>query len=715
MQRLVSSTKDNTTGILRAGFAAIILLLLIVASYSLYRVDQLTGLLINIVEINDKKIELVNQLHDTVNNRWISLRKMVATDDPFERDKVLQHFYTTVLPFQQAREKLLALPLTAKERQIMQLLNTTSQQAQPKIRTFVDQLATLGRPPESPSLVDIKELQDQVINVTDSLVKLIKSEALQAVESMRMELRRTYLITALLTLSIIILAITIARIVSHYVNKKNRELMNAMQVKSRFLANMSHEVRTPLTAIIGFAEHLLTPNLTATEQGAAVDTIIRSGHHLQTIVDEILDLSKDEASGLVAHHAEVWLLELIVDVEDTFRQQAYKNGLSFEVNYQPPLPKRITTDPVKLKQILFNLCNNAIKFTERGSIRLNIHCDIGQQQIFFEVDDDGIGISQQELEHIFQPFVQVDTSTTRKFGGTGLGLHLSQRFAELLDGSLTARSEYGKGSCFSLSLPTGYISPEDIVTDFNQPHPQTIRQSVFAEYRRLQGKGLLAEDTQDDQLLIRALLKHTDIHLTAVENGQQAIAAVTQGKFDLVLMDIQMPVMNGLQATQQLREKGWSGAILALTANVLQEDCQRYLQNGFNDVIGKPLNRSLLLEKISSYLPTEHEDNSTFIYSSLLDEDPDFLPAIEHFVQNATEESLQLTKSLKDNNWTEVQQQLHRLKGSGGGIGFPLVTELAITCEEYINDRNYIAAESHIHQLVDVLQRVRTSRQSIKE
>ena len=312
----MATQKDNTKSILRFGFAAIILLLLIVATYSLYRTDRLTQRLISVVEINSKKTELANRLHDTVNNRWISLRRMVATNDIFERDEELLRFYATVRPFEEARKGLLDLPLSDEEQQIIQDLSSTSRNAQPIIRKFVEDLMTQEQAPVASMLAQIKYKQDQVIEIVNRLGGQIKREALQAVSDTKDDLSQTYVVMSILTVTIIMLAITIARFVSHYVNKKNQAMTNAMQVKSRFLANMSHEIRTPLTAIIGFAELLLKPNIDYTEQRSAANTIIRNGAHLQHIVDEILDLSKDEANKLVANKTDVWLLELVDEVDE---------------------------------------------------------------------------------------------------------------------------------------------------------------------------------------------------------------------------------------------------------------------------------------------------------------------------------------------------------------------------------------------------------------
>lgn len=706
----MAQEKDNTKTILRLGFVTMIMLLLIVASYSLYRVDQLTQRLITIVEVNNKKIEHTYVMHDVVSKRWISLRKMVATTDPFERDEEILFFYNLALPFRDARDKLMALPISSDEERIMQHLNQATVETQPLVREFATKLSESGKPPESPSLDTIKKQQDKVVGAMQALIDGVKRQALFTVTETRKELSQTYIIMSILTISIILISLAIARIVSHYVNKKNRDLIDAMKVKSRFLANMSHEVRTPLTAIIGFAENLLNTNMDTDERHRTINTIIRNGTQLQLIVDEILDISKDEANRLEVNETNVFLLELISEIKDTFSLAAHKKGLLFEVNYQLPLPTQIHTDPVKLKQILYNLCNNAVKYTEKGTVTFNVSCNIKAQHLHFDIIDSGIGINEQDLQQIFNPFVQVDTSSTRKFGGAGLGLHLSRRFAELLGGTIAVDSDYGHGSCFTFSLPTGLLEKNNLCYEINDKKLLYVTEPKSTDISNIQGNILLAEDTKDIQLLMRAYLKDSLINLITVDNGQQAISAVVQGEFDLILMDIQMPVMNGLEATRQLRNKKWTGPILALTANVLPEDCERYLNEGFDDVIGKPVSRSLFLEKISTYLKPDNIHDAPLIYSTLLKEGPEFLPAIEHFVQQTDIECQQLQDSLDEKNWPDLQQQLHRLKGSGGGVGFPMVTELAKDAEQSIKETNYADTNQYINKLVSILQRLRCTQ-----
>jgi len=702
---------DNTKTILRLGFAAMTLLLLVVAVFSLNRVDKLTQQLSAIVEYNIYKIELVSRMRRSVEERWIDLHKVIASHDIFERDKWLQNFYKGSRLYREARNHFSSIPHTKTEQDIFNRLDKNIKIAQPIVRQFIENMVDdpLPFPPEN--VVDqIKRHQQSVLNNLQQMVDYVQEDANAAVNEAKSDLTQTYTIMLILVSSIILLSLIIATRVSESVNKKNQALANATKVKSRFLANMSHEIRTPLTAVIGFAEQLLKPELSQSERLAAANIIIRNGSHLQNIVDEILDLSKDEANKLEANKTQIALLELIAEIKETFEPQASKKDLLFQVHQHPPLPTYIISDPFKLKQILYNLCNNAIKYTEKGTVSFNISCNTKAQQIHFDIVDSGIGLKENDLQNIFEPFVQADNSATRKFGGTGLGLHLSRRFSELLGGTLSVDSNYGVGSCFTLSMPTGEIDINDLKLEFQDQAVLPNIQPDDYPLDQLNGNILLAEDTQDNQLLIRAFLTNTNIQLSTVDDGQQAIDAIAKNEFDLVLMDIQMPVMNGLQATSKLRQLGFTKPILALTANILPEDCERYLKEGFDDVIGKPVSKKFFLEKLSTYFLEKRMSANQSVYSTLLNEGPEFLPAIEYFVLQAANECKQLNLLLDTQNWDELQQQLHRLKGSGGGVGFAQVTKFAKEAEEYIKNIKFTDARECIGKLTHLLNRLRIQR-----
>ena len=321
------------------------------------------------------------------------------------------------------------------------------------------------------------------------------------------------------------------------------EAISANHSKSVFLANMSHEIRTPLSAIIGFSETLLLPNQSMPERVDAIRTIIRSGNHLLRIINDILDVSKIEAEKIEVEHIPVHLFETIDDVEAIVSPLALEKNLRFEIDYQFPLPTHINSDPLRLKQIMINLCNNAIKFTQHGSVRIKVNCDRQQQRLTFKVIDTGIGLTDAQVGSVFSAFTQADASITRQYGGTGLGLYLSQQLAVMLGGSITVQSTPEVGSCFTVIVATGNLNDtvfvnQRIVQDSTDAAPLPREVTV-------RGDVLLVEDNIDNQKLISLFLRRAGARTDTAENGQRAVELATQRAYDLILMDLQMPVMGG--------------------------------------------------------------------------------------------------------------------------------------------------------------------------
>jgi signal transduction histidine kinase/ActR/RegA family two-component response regulator len=380
----------------------------------------------------------------------------------------------------------------------------------------------------------------------------------------------------------------------------------ANRVKSEFLANMSHELRTPMTAILGFTDILLTET---TAEGAteACQIIKRNGEHLLTVINDILDLSKIEAGK---HDLEVERCspqQLVADVIGTMQVRADAKGLLLAVEYRSDIPLEIATDPVRLRQILVNLISNAIKFTEIGSIRVVVERDTesdGCRKLRFDVIDTGIGIADEHISKLFQPFSQVDASAQRRFSGTGLGLAISKRLAMMLGGDITVSSVLGKGTTFSVTiamLPLDDVQSSEHSTDVSE-------RSVAAQDDppKLNCRILLAEDGLDNQRLIAFLLQTAGAEVTVVEDGQKAVEHAIHEEeanvaFDLILMDMQMPVMDGYEASRKLRSMGYRGPILALTAHAMREDRQKCLDAGCDDYVTKPVDRRAMLQQVSTY------------------------------------------------------------------------------------------------------------------
>lgn len=376
---------------------------------------------------------------------------------------------------------------------------------------------------------------------------------------------------------------------------------NSAQAKSQFLANMSHEIRTPLAAIIGYGETLLDPDLNEAEKRGSAETVVRSGRHLLELVNDILDHSKIDANKLDVDVVAVNLPELLDEIRAFFAPRAREKGLDFSIICDYPLPEKIQTDPTRLRQIIINLCGNALKFTENGSISLIIRCDRQQETLYARVVDTGIGMKPEQIDRLFDPFAQGSTTISRQYGGTGLGLSISRRLAELLGGNIRVTSTYGEGSEFEVSISTGKLGDVHFLRNASE-FGQRRRAITMVMAPRLSGRILCAEDNELNRRLVSLLVSRTGAELVHVTNGAEALERAIREPFDLILMDIQMPVMNGRDATVALREAGINTPIIALTANVMTEDIAEYRLAGCNEHLAKPIDKRRFYETLARYL-----------------------------------------------------------------------------------------------------------------
>ncbi len=378
----------------------------------------------------------------------------------------------------------------------------------------------------------------------------------------------------------------------------------ANEAKSHFLANMSHEMRTPLNAIIGFSKILMEEEL-AEEHKEHLRMIYNSGGHLLGLVNDILNISSIEAGKMNIEMKQCSLGQLIANIESMTQPFAAGKGLTFEIREKGDLPANIVTDTVRLQQCLINLVNNAIKFTEQGHIYVNISLEDKDSKpcIRFEVEDTGIGIATESQQKIFEPFVQEDEGTSRKYGGTGLGLAIARKFAGLLGGELTLTSEKGKGSVFSFIIPAGV----DLAAQPLLNRHKIIDDASKVKQDRFSGCILVAEDVKTNQMLMKFLLEKMGLKVTIAENGVEAVDKALGQKFDLIFMDIQMPELNGYEATRTLRDKGIKIPIVALTAGTMEGDEEKCIEAGCDVYLSKPVVISKLIETLSKYLPSENQ------------------------------------------------------------------------------------------------------------
>ncbi|WP_078121397.1 response regulator [Thiosocius teredinicola] len=453
----------------------------------------------------------------------------------------------------------------------------------------------------------------------------------------------------------------------------------ANRAKSEFLANMSHEIRTPLTAIIGFAELGLLDERGEVDQGEALQAVVDNGRHLRALIDDILDLSKIEADRLEIETVPVALMDLVSACHSGIRGQADAKGLEFAMHFMPPLPSVVQTDPTRLKQILYNLCNNAIKFTDEGSVRMIVSCDPPQHKLMFTVRDEGIGMSPEQIERVFEPFVQADSSTTRRFGGTGLGLSISRRLARRLGGDIEVSSELGVGSVFSVTIDTGPLRSEDMVDNVEALPTAPCESADHAALPLVDGTILLAEDNPYNQKLIGLNVRKMGAQVTVVENGEEAVEAALGGSFDLILMDLQMPVMGGIEAVELLRQTMYEGPIVALTAHSMIGDRDKVLKAGCTDFLTKPVDWHALHKVIARYL--REAENGTAVEHAADDDDQELRALIDRFVNELPEQIQRFKSAALSVDWDQVRSLGHQMKGVAGGLGFPALSALGADIE----------------------------------
>jgi PAS domain S-box-containing protein len=485
---------------------------------------------------------------------------------------------------------------------------------------------------------------------------------------------------------------------------------SASATKSDFLASMSHEIRTPMNAIMGIADLLAKTSLSP-EQDKYVQIFRRAGDNLLNLINDILDLSKVEASQLELEQTGFSLHDHLEKVMEMVAARAHEKGLALVCEIAPNVPNDLVGDPTRLRQVLLNLLGNAIKFTESGEVSLRVAPDGNSAvptALRFTVSDAGIGISADKLGRVFERFTQADSSTTRRFGGSGLGLTISKRLVELMGGRIWAESAVGNGSVFSLVLPfevwPGATLRAVIPVD-RGPEPALPALRI-----------LLAEDSPDNCIITVAYLEGTPYRVEIANTGAIACKMFVAGHYDLVLMDRQMPIMDGLTATRTIRK--WEQAndrpptpIIALTASALKGDREMCLTAGCTAFLTKPIKQEVLLRAIKEHsiaTPPSSKEESRRKETALVRANPKFADRVPAYLQNCRQNVITMLEALDRVDFETVRTLGHQIRGSGGMFGFQAITDIGTALEQAAESTDTDASRKWVGELSRYLDRVET-------
>lgn len=525
---------------------------------------------------------------------------------------------------------------------------------------------------------------------------------------------------------------------------------DANQAKSEFLARMSHEIRTPMNAILGYTDVLRRGfDTSIADRKEYLDTIHGSGEHLLALINDILDLSKVESGQMELEVGQCSPYKIIKEVAALLRSKADEKGISLNFHGDGLLPNVIQGDSVRLRQAITNLAGNAIKFTDKGGVDIVARIDReaskqrSDQNLVLAVDviDTGIGISAEAQAKVFEPFAQADTSITRRFGGTGLGLAISKQLAEAMGGDISLTSTPGEGTTFTIRIAIGSEDELELIDPANLEDGQDESTAARASVRQLPPcKILVADDGSPNRKLMQLVLGQAGVDVVAVENGKLAVEAATDQSFDIILMDMQMPVMDGYTAARTLRELGYTKPIYALTANAMQGDQDKCYDAGCSGFLSKPIKIDLLLETLAAELaevdeaelakrerenaqpqhatpitpdapiqsPPASLDSSPVCCSYPLD-DTDFLEIAEDFVETLGTRLPPMYQSFIDADWQSLASDAHWLKGVSGSAGFEQFVDPAygLECHAKSGDGEGCRAQlKHIFSLASRIQLV---------
>ena len=553
------------------------------------------------------------------------------------------------------------------------------------------------------ALLDSKQLKQQV-------EQLKQQKRLQELEIERSDQQRNFIImviVAALLIGFLIARREIERRSKQALESKVKqrtneleylmqELQKANNIKSQFLANMSHEIRTPLTTVIGQAEAILSGDVDDEFINKEVGIIHGNSLHLLELTNNILDLSKIEANKIELEVQPQDLHDIFQELANMFSLQATSKGLTFEIIHTLPSPFLIDIDGFRVKQILINLCSNAIKFTPKGHVELNISQT--ENSLMFKITDSGIGMSSSQLQNLFESFTQGDSSISRRFGGTGLGLCLSDQLAKIMGGKIEVESELNQGSVFAFSLPCKVSAIEQ----YGERKISAKEVNSDKAPEQLQGTILLADDHDDNRRLIARLLKSLGLNVLTARNGNEAVALNELHQPALILMDIQMPEMDGIEAFKILRQKGCETPIYALTANAMSHEIAQYLALGFNGHLSKPIERAIFIPAIAKhYAGAISQEKAIESFNKV-----EMSDLVQEFKSNLVLEQQDLILHINNNDFDKLAKLSHRIAGAAQMFGFADLSKFALALETAIKKHQTASINDHTQKLLNEIDHV---------
>ncbi len=649
---------------------------------------SLMTIAVNEIQNNEQQLLTVTQeltevghalvMRDAANNRALILYRMAQTDDDFYRDDLYTEFRKYGSTFMQSFNAINSTIYRKKDIKLFALARKSIKKGgRTQTKTAINLIEGEIEQAQDDLTNKIIPIQTDVRNKLIALSDSLRENAANELESISKKNTLSILLIRIIGSTAILLGLIITFYVTQRVTKteaafKEQRFLaeKANQAKTMFLATMSHEIRSPLAAIIGFSDLLRKQSSENSKSNAFIESIHRNGKHLLQLINDILDITKIEAGQLNVEIITTSLFSLLDEFKSTVASNAHNKGLNFELNFFYPLPENIKTDPIRLKQILFNLSNNAIKFTEHGFININVSYDRYKNKLIFDVIDTGIGLTPEQQEKIFESFTQADSSTTRKYGGSGLGLNICKLLVEKLGGELRVESQVNRGSKFNFTIHLGEVAKDQLVYS---PSHRTIERNNKKENLNttLQGNVLLAEDTIDNQNLIEMYVTNTGANITIVDNGAQAVKICETQNFDLILMDMQMPEMDGIEATKKIRLNDTITPIVSLTANAMRSDYEKCINAGATEFLTKPIDIERFNQVLFKYLSIVSKKPKTKSGSNKLK------TLSQKFVAELPERLELINQLYEKKFWVELESESHKLKAIGTPLGFPELTEIS--------------------------------------